>query len=91
VRGNGCAKMNWEEPRVIPLRTACPVKRQDSRKAIWLGYAISVLAGIPRRRRRPNTGDLQRQDCSLSTQRMGVSFTDIIRDTFRFRWLRKAR
>jgi hypothetical protein len=35
--------------------------------------------------------DLERHDFPISTQRMGVRFTERIRETFRFRWLRKPR
>jgi hypothetical protein len=34
--------------------------------------------------------DLRRHDYPVSTQRMGIRFTERIRDTFRFRWLRKT-
>jgi hypothetical protein len=34
--------------------------------------------------------DLRRHDYPISTQRMGVRFTERMRDTFRFRWLRKT-
>ena len=35
------------------------------------------------------SGDLFRSDFSSSTQRLGLRFTDRIRQTFRFRWLRR--
>jgi len=35
--------------------------------------------------------DLRKHDYSISTQRMGLRFTERIRDTFRFRWLRRTR
>jgi hypothetical protein len=33
---------------------------------------------------------LRRHDYPVNTQRMGVRFTERMRDTFRFRWLRKS-
>jgi hypothetical protein len=61
-----------------------------SRKAWWLGLAGSLIA-------RPSRGpwsavtcaDLRKHDYSASTQRMGVRFTERIRNTFRFRWIRE--
>jgi len=35
--------------------------------------------------------DLRKQDYPISTQRMGIRFTERIRDTFRFRWLKRTR
>lgn len=35
--------------------------------------------------------DLREHDYPVSTQRMGVRFTERIRDTFRFRWLKRSR
>jgi hypothetical protein len=34
--------------------------------------------------------DLKKMDFSTSTQKIGVSFTDKIRDIFRGRWVKKA-
>jgi hypothetical protein len=34
-------------------------------------------------------GDLKKMDFSSSSQRLGVSFTDKIRDIFRNRWVKK--
>jgi hypothetical protein len=33
--------------------------------------------------------DLKKRDYRTSMQRIGVHFTERIRDTFRFRWIRK--
>ena len=60
-------------------------------KAVWLGFAGVVLARLfSGRLPRPSSGDLKKHDYRASTQRMGVRFTERIRDTFRFRWIRKA-
>jgi len=36
------------------------------------------------------SADLQRADFKTSTQRIGVHFTEKIRQIFRFRWIRKT-
>lgn len=65
--------------------------RQRRGKAVWLGFAGILLARLfSPRRLRPGCDDLKRHDYPVSTQRMGVRFTERIRDTFRFRWVRKA-
>jgi hypothetical protein len=62
-----------------------------SKRALWLGFAGGWLSQLLGRRLPPVTGgDLKKQDYPTSTQRMGVRFTERIRDTFRFRWLRKT-
>ncbi len=59
-------------------------------KALWLGLAASLLARLFKTRLPEVTGeDLQRNDYSASTQRMGVRFTERIRNAFRFRWIRE--
>jgi len=66
-----------------------PVKRLG-RKARWLGLVgglVSRLFQTPQ----PDVTceDLRRHDHSTNTQRMGVRFTERIRDVFRFRWIRE--
>jgi hypothetical protein len=39
--------------------------------------------------RKPTMTDLQRADFKTSTQRLGISFTERIREIFRHRWIRK--
>ena len=43
------------------------------------------------RRRRVGAEDLRRCDYRTSMQGMGVHFADRIRDTFRFRWIKKMK
>ena len=38
---------------------------------------------------KPSTEELDKMEFKTSTQRLGVRFSDKIRDVFRFRWLRK--
>lgn len=59
-------------------------------KALWLGLAAGLIARLFRTRLPEVTGkDLQRNDYSISTQRMGVRFTERIRNAFRLRWIRE--
>ena len=39
---------------------------------------------------KPTANDLSRAEFKTSTQRLGVRFTERIRDVFRFRWIRKT-
>ncbi|HBG77344.1 MAG TPA: hypothetical protein DDW84_00650 [Phycisphaerales bacterium] len=39
---------------------------------------------------KPTPDDLKKMEFSSSTQRLGVSFTDKIRNAFRHRWLKKS-
>ncbi len=59
-------------------------------KALWLGLLGGLIsrrfsAGLP-----DVTGaDLKRHDYPTSTQRLGVRFTERIRNAFRLRWIRE--
>jgi hypothetical protein len=67
-----------------------PLRRRRAR-ALWLGLVGGLLArwfGGRVTQVRPE--DLKRHDFPTSTQRVGVRFTERIRDTFRFRWIRRA-
>ena len=78
-------------PRRLPLRRRKASTRRPGAKALWLGLASVVLARLlPRRTRAGRLGDLRRHDYRTSTQRMGVRFTERLRDVFRFRWIRRA-
>jgi hypothetical protein len=50
------------------------------------GFFLSVFG---RSVRRPDTNDLKKTEFKASTQRMGIRFTERIRDAFRIRWLKK--
>jgi hypothetical protein len=39
---------------------------------------------------KPKSDDLKKMEFSASTQKMGISFTDRIRDIFRGRWIKKV-
>jgi len=80
------AEMRYPKLR---LREGSRVRR--SKRALRLGFAGGVLSHLlARRLPRVTTDDLRRHDYPTSTQRMGVRFTERIRDTFRFRWLKRT-
>jgi hypothetical protein len=67
-----------------------PLSRQQA-TPLWLGLAGGLLARWFCGRVPPiRPDDLRRQDFPMSTQRLGVRFTERIRDTFRFRWIRST-
>jgi hypothetical protein len=77
------------EPK-LKLRRFSPPQR--GKKAAWLGYAASLLSRLRiGRRHKATSDDLRKHDYPLSTQRMGIRFTEYIRNTFRFRWLKRPR
>jgi hypothetical protein len=63
--------------------------RGRSRYVGFLAATISRLA--PKRTSRVTTRDLKARDFRTSTQRIGVRFSERLRDAFRFRWIRRAR
>ncbi len=72
------------------MRAPADAAEGPSAKALWLGLAAGLIARLFRTRRREVTGkDLQRNDYSTSTQRIGVRLTERIRNAFRFRWIRE--
>ncbi len=87
---DGGAEMNRAGPQVIPLHGK-PGQNRHPARATWLGYAAAMLSRLPRRRRSVTATALRREDYPTSTQRLGVSFSEVIRDTFRFRWVRRTR
>jgi hypothetical protein len=51
------------------------------------GLISTVFANKPEK---PTAKDLKNADFSAGTQRLGVRFTDRIRDVFRFKWIKKT-
>ena len=49
------------------------------------GGLLSLFGRTPAK---PGLDDLKRADFTTSTQRLGISFGEKIRDVFRFRWLK---
>jgi hypothetical protein len=54
--------------------------------AFVAGLLLSIFGKSPPG---PTAADLQRAEFKTSTQRLGIRFTEKIRDIFRFRWLKK--
>jgi hypothetical protein len=68
---------------------ASPAKAPRA-KALWLGLVGGLLARLFQTRLPEVTcEDLQRNNYSTSTQRIGVRFTERIRSAFRLRWIRE--
>ena len=61
----------------------------DSRKSACLGaLAGRILSWFGKKKTPPTPADVKKLDFSPNTQKLGLRFTDSIRDFFRFRWLR---
>jgi hypothetical protein len=76
------------QQRAVRVYTDAP--RTPGAKALWLGLAGSLLARLSRTRLPKVTcEDLKKNNYSTSTQRIGVRFTERIRNAFRFRWIRE--
>jgi hypothetical protein len=64
--------------------------RPTLKRASWLGGLAGLLSCLPRRSRsRITRADMKKHDFATSTQRLGVRFSELIRATFRFRWLNR--
>ncbi len=58
---------------------------------IVLGFLAGLLAVVfGTRHAKPTTEDLKKVEFKTSTQRLGLRFTDHLRDVFRFKWLKKT-
>jgi hypothetical protein len=55
-----------------------------------LGFFVGSLLGLVGKPSKTSVDDLKRLEFKNSTQRLGVSFTDRIRNIFRNRWLKKS-
>jgi hypothetical protein len=64
--------------------------RDAHRKARRLGLAAALVSRLFQTPLPGATSaDLAKHDCSTSTQRMGIRFTERIRNAFRRRWIRE--
>ena len=61
--------------------------RVNSFLAFVASLLISIFGKSPAK---PTHDDLMRAEFKTSTQRLGIRFTERIRDVFRFRWLRRS-
>ena len=56
-----------------------------------LGFLAGLLATVfGTKTAKPSMDDLKRAEFGTSTQKIGVRFTERIRDVFRFEWLKKT-
>ena len=61
-----------------------------------INLALGFIAGLilvlfPKSVHKHTTEDLKRAEFKTSTQRLGIRFTERIRNAFRFRWIRENR
>jgi hypothetical protein len=56
----------------------------------WLGLIEAFASTLFGKSPKTSVDDIKRADFKTSTQRMGVRFTDRIRNVFRNRWLKKS-
>ena len=61
-------------------------KKINEFMAFIAGLFLSIFAKSPPS---PTAADLQQAEFKTSTQRLGIRFTEKIRDVFRFKWLKK--
>jgi hypothetical protein len=64
----------------------------SARKTInsFLGLvAAGIMSLFGKKSRKVTTEDLERAEFKTGTQRLGIRFSERIRDVFRFRWIRK--
>jgi len=64
-----------------------PVRRKIGS---WLGLMAGVASTLFGKSVKPTSNDLRRADFKTSTQRMGVRFTEKMRNVFRSKWLKKS-
>lgn len=58
---------------------------------IILGFIAGIFAAVfGAKPAKSSTEDLRRMEFNASTQRLGVRFTERIRDVFRFKWIKKV-
>ena len=55
-----------------------------------LGLMASVASSLFGKSAKPTAEDLSRADFKTSSQRIGVRFTNKVRNVFRNRWLKKS-
>jgi hypothetical protein len=71
-------------------RTPAGSARRSDPRVLRLGLVGGLMSGLFRAPLPEVTGeDLQRHDYSTSTQRLGVRFTERVRNVFRLRWIRE--
>ena len=59
-------------------------------KKTFLGSIAGRILVCLGRKPKPKPKDVKKIDFETSTQKIGVSFTEKIRNVFRFRWIKKS-
>ena len=74
----------------MPQRKAEITATPLGKRALWLGLMGGLISRLFRTTLPDVTSaDLRRHDYALSTQRLGVRFTERVRNMFRLRWIRE--
>ncbi|OHB59440.1 MAG: hypothetical protein A2173_05000 [Planctomycetes bacterium RBG_13_44_8b] len=63
------------------------IKNQNCRRGLFLFGLIVLVCSLFKSK--VKNDDLKRMEFSSSAQKIGVGFTDIIRDIFRYKWIKK--
>jgi len=64
--------------------------RRRTKTSSFLGFFAAGLSSLfGKSPAKPTVDDLRRADFGTSTQRLGIRFSEKIRDVFRFKWLKK--
>ncbi len=71
------------------MRRAGENPKKSARLGFVTGWLLAIISIRGRKNRKPVIEDLQCGEFKRSTQKLGMRFTDKIRDIFRVRWLRK--
>jgi hypothetical protein len=58
-------------------------------KKSFINFAAWLLSFFGAMKNKTTNEDLKKAEFKTSTQRLGVRFSEKIRDVFRFKWLRK--
>ena len=60
--------------------------KTNSFLGLLAGGLLSIFGKSPAK---PTANDLKRTEFKTSTQRLGIRFTERIREVFRFKWIRR--
>jgi hypothetical protein len=63
---------------------------RDKIRSVLGSLAASLLSIFSKSPPKPTVDDLKRTEFKTSTQRLGIRFSERIRNVFRFRWIRKT-
>ena len=66
------------------------IKRTKKKRDLITGFFIGSLLGLVGKGAKTGSTELKRQEFKISTRRLGVTFTDRLRNVFRKRWLKKS-